>query len=170
MMKFFVVALIVISAIFVGVYFIGYTLDPVRSGTSSTECEVSAKELLATVLDVESQPKWRKNVTSVQRANEASSWLEKTKQGEEITFNVLDSKDKSVSMTFVSNRGYSGKWSADLVEYGATRTKITVKEEVTVEGPIGRVISRLFFNTEAFASKYLSELCSETRSRASKGK
>lgn len=103
------------------------------------------------MLDVESQPKWRKGLASVQRTNESSGWVEKTQQGEEIMFNLIDANDRSVSMSFVSDRGYSGKWSAELVQQSSTRTNITVKEEVTVESPIGRVISRMFFNPEGFA-------------------
>ena len=167
-MKFLLYVLIVPAAIFVGVYTLGYTLAPVRSGTSSMACDASAKDLLATMLDVESQPTWRKGLASVQRTNKASGWVEKTHQGEEINFSLIDANDRSVSMSFVSDRGYSGKWSAELVQQSSTRTNITVKEEVTVESPIGRVISRMLFNPEDFASTYLTELCIETRNRASK--
>ncbi|MFY8043115.1 MAG: hypothetical protein ACOVOD_09325 [Rhodoferax sp.] len=167
-MKILLYVLILFAATFVGVYIFGYTLEPVRSGTSSKECEAPAKEVLATMLDVESQPKWRKGLASVQRTNESSAWVEKTQQGEEITFILIDANDRSVSMSFVSDRGYSGKWSAELVQQSSTRTNITVNEEVTVESPIGRVISRILFNPEEFASTYLTELCSETRNRVAK--
>lgn len=169
-MKFLLYVLIVPAAIFVGVYTLGYTLAPVRSGTSSMACDASAKDLLATMLDVESQPTWRKGLASVQRTNKASGWVEKTHQGEETNFSLIDANDRSVSMSFVSDRGYSGKWRAELVPQSTTRTKITAKEEVTVESPIGRVVSRLLFDPEEFASSYLSELCSETSIRTSKGK
>lgn len=167
-MKILLYVLILFAATFVGVYVFGYTLEPVRSGTSSNECEAPAKDVLATMLDVESQPKWRKGLASVQRTNESSGWVEKTQQGEEITFSLIDANDRSVSMSFVSDRGYSGKWGAELVQQSSTRTNITVKEEVTVESPIGRVISRILFNPEEFASTYLTELCAATRNRVAK--
>jgi len=167
-MKILLYVLILFAATFVGVYMFGYTLEPVRSGTSSKECEAPAKDLLATMLDVETQPKWRKGLASVQRTNESSGWVEKTQQGEEITFSLIDANDRSVSMSFIGDRGYSGKWNAELVQQSPTRTKLTAKEEVTVESPIGRVMSRMFFNPEDFASTYLTELCIETRNRASK--
>jgi hypothetical protein len=166
--KFLLYVLIVSAAIFVCVYFYGYTLEPVRSGTVSKECDASARDLLVTMLDVESQPKWRKGLASVQRTNESTAWVEKTQQGEEITFSLIDANVRSVSMSFVSDRGYSGKWSAELVQQSPTRTKLTVKEEVTLESPIGRVISRILFNPEEFASTYLTELCAETRNRVAK--
>ena len=166
-MKILLYVFILFAATFVGVYIFGYTLEPVRSGTSSKECEAPAKDVLATMLDVESQPKWRKGLASVQRTNESSGWVEKTQQGEEITFSLIDANDRSVSMSFVSDRGYSGKWRAELVPQSTTRTKITAKEEVTVESPIGRVVSRLLFDPEEFASSYLSQWCSETSIRPS---
>jgi hypothetical protein len=120
------------------------------------------------MLDVESQARWRKGLATVQRSNESSGWIERTQQGEEITFSLIDANEKSVSISFVSDRGYSGNWSADFPQQSSTRTMVTAKEEVTVESPIGRVISRLVFNPEEFASTYLDELCSETRGRSPK--
>jgi hypothetical protein len=45
---------------------------------------------------------------------------------------------------------------------------ITATEEVTVKSPLGRILSRLFFNPEEFAAIYLKELCSEAERRTVK--
>lgn len=167
-MKFLIYALITFATIATGVLVYGYTLSPVRSGTSSNECLAPARVLLSTILDVESQPSWRKNVTSVRRTGEASVWIEKMRQGAETTFTLEDANQRFVSMTFVSNQGYYGKWSAEFTELSETRTMITATEEVTVKSPLGRVLSRLFFNPEEFAAIYLKELCSEAERRTVK--
>ena len=89
-MKFLLYALITFATIALGVYLYGHTLAPVRSGTATTGCTAPAHVLLATILDVESQPSWRKTVASIKRTGEASSWVEKTHQREEITFKLLN--------------------------------------------------------------------------------
>jgi hypothetical protein len=165
-MKFLLYALITFATIALGVYLYGHTLAPVRSGTATTGCTAPAHVLLATILDVESQPSWRKTVASIQRTGEASSWVEKTHQREEITFKLLNANQSFVSMSFVSTQGYFGKWRAEFAEHSATATMITATEEVTVESPWGRVLSQLFFNPEEFAASYLKELCSEAERRA----
>ena len=166
-MRWLVYVLTVLAAFFAGIVALGYTLEPVRSAQSSNECAASARELLATVLDVESQPRWRKGLVSVQRSDQASAWEERTHLGEQISFKLVAANENLVSMTLVSDRGYSGSWSAGLMEYGAGRTTITVKEEVTVENPIHRVTSRLFFDLDEFVADHLSEWCSEAKRRAS---
>ena len=167
-MKFLLYALIAFTTTAIGVYLYGYSLEPARSGTAANDCSAPARVLLATILDVESQPNWRKKVASVQRTGEASSWVEKTPQHEEITFKLLDANQRFVSMSFVSNQGYYGKWRADLTEHSAKRTMITATEEVTVKSPFGRVVSQLFFNPEGFAASYLTDLCSEAERRAAR--
>jgi hypothetical protein len=167
-MRWLVYVLTVLAAFFAGIVALGYTLEPVRSSKSSNECHASARDLLATVLDVESQPQWRKGLVSVQRSDQASAWVERTHLGEQISFKLVDANERFVSMAFVSDRGYSGSWVAGLVEYGAARTTITAKEEVAVENPINRVISRLFFDPDAFVADHLSEWCSEAKKRASR--
>jgi hypothetical protein len=90
------------------------------------------------------------------------------RQGAETTFTLEDANQRFVSMTFVSNQGYYGKWSAEFTELSETRTMITATEEVTVKSPLGRILSRLFFNPEEFAAIYLKELCSEAEKRTVK--
>ena len=165
-MKFLLYALITFATIALGVYLYGHSLAPIRSGAATNACTAPAHVLLATILDVESQPRWRKTVTSIQRTGEASSWVEKTNHQEEITFKLLDANQHFVSMSFVSNRGYYGKWRSEFTEHSATVTTITATEEVTVESPLARILSRLLFNPEEFAASYLKELCSEAERRA----
>lgn len=165
-MKFLLYALITFATIALGVYLYGHSLAPIRSGTATNACTAPAHVLLATILDVESQPRWRKTISSIQRTGEASTWVEKTNHREEITFKLLDANQRFVSMSFVSNRGYYGKWRAEFTEHSATVTTITATEEVTVQSPLGRVLSRLLFNPEEFAASYLKELCSEAERRA----
>ncbi|ALK88408.1 SRPBCC family protein [Limnohabitans sp. 63ED37-2] len=165
-MKLLLYALITFATITLGVYLYGHTLAPVRSGTATNACTAPAHVLLATILDVESQPRWRTSIASIQRTGEASSWVEKKSQREEITFKLLDTSQDFVSMSFVSNQGYYGKWRAEFKEHNATGTMITATEEVTVQSPLGRVLSQLFFNPEEFAASYLKELCFEAERRA----
>lgn len=67
---------------------------------------------------------------------------------------------------FESTRGYTGQWQADLATTGAGGTRLTVTEQATTPSPLGRVLSRLFFDPEAFAAAYLDELGAETARRS----
>ncbi|MCU0956880.1 MAG: hypothetical protein MUF55_05975 [Hydrogenophaga sp.] len=155
-----------VAAIAVVVVIVGFNLDPVRSGTSSRECRAPAKGLLDTLLDVESQPRWRKSVVSVQRGTNASSWIETTDRNESITFTLQEANEQRVALAFTSTRGYEGRWLGSLKAMDSDRTLVVATEEVTIRNPIGRILSRLFFNPEQFASEYLTALCTEAESRA----
>ncbi len=148
----------------------GLSLDPVRSGTATKACRAPATKVLETILDVETQPRWRKSVRSVERNSDASGWIETTTHNERIAFNLQEANEQRIALSFSSNRGYHGRWLSALNETGSNRTVIVATEEATVPNPFGRVLARLFFNPGAFASEYLDALCAEAERRAGLGR
>lgn len=145
----------------------GFLLPQTRSGTSSRTIDAAPDLVRATILDVESQPSWRPRIKTVVR-EPGGGWTEVTADGERIGFRLLEDSDRRITLQFESNRGYTGRWAADLAPAGAGGTRLTVVEEATTPSPIGRILSRLFFDPKAFATAYLDALSAEVARRRKK--
>jgi hypothetical protein len=132
-----------------------YLIPPTRSGTSEIMIKASPDQIIATLKDVERQPAWRANVSKI--IVTPSGWQEVTQRGETIDFRWVVLSDAQVELVFKSSAGYEGTWSARLTQAGE-ETKVSATEIVNIKQPIGRLLSRLFFNPEEFAMTYLKEL------------
>jgi hypothetical protein len=141
---------------------IGFALPSTRQGTLERVLPAPPALTLETLLDVESQPAWRRGIVSVERT--AEGWIEKTDEGETISFRVTQQRPDRVEMAFESSRGYHGSWQGVLTEQdGGTLLRVT--ETATTPSPVGRILSRLFFDPEAYARAYMDALEAEMARR-----
>ena len=147
-----VVALLVLMAL---VYLVGGLLSATREGRAAAVIAAPVAEVVAVIADVEAQVDWRDGVAAVTRT--AEGWVEVTARGERISFVVEEMGPAQVRLRFASDAGYSGEWEAVLVPEGVG-TRVSVVERAVVPSPIGRILARLFFDPEAFATRYLAAL------------
>lgn len=140
----------------------GSLLPQVRQGTSERMLPASPALVAATLLDVGRQPDWRAGIAAVDVTPDG--WTERTDRGETISFRITQRSDELIEMTFESSRGYHGSWKGELLgrEEG---TLLRVTETAMTPSPTGRILSRLFFDPEAYARDYLDALAIEIARR-----
>lgn len=154
-MRFLLLALAILALLAALLFLLGWLLPATREGRAEAVIAAPPARVLAVIADVESQSEWRAGIRSVHR--DGPAWTEITERGETITFTPVIMDETRIHLRFASDGGYFGEWRATLApEAGGTR--IAVVERATVPSPVGRVLARLFFDPEAFATTYLLAL------------
>ncbi len=137
---------------------IGFALPATRSGTAEARIDLPPDRLSALILDAEGQTRWRKDVTSVTRSGDR--WTERTTGGETVRFHLVSVAPDRIVIGFESDRGYRGTWTGVLRPDGGG-TILTATESATTPSPLGRILSRLFFDPRLHAETYLAALAAE---------
>ena len=146
------VALLVAAGL---VVLVGWLLSATRKGRAETVINAPPARIVAVIADVEAQVAWREGIASVDRT--AEGWVEMTARGERISFVAEEVSETGIRLRFVSDAGYSGSWEAVMTPQ-AQGTQIKVLERAHIPSPLGRILARLLFNPQAFATKYLAAL------------
>jgi hypothetical protein len=131
------------------------SLPSKRAGQAERIITASPEAILSVIVDVHAQPKWRKDVRSVE--SDGSSWVETTTSGERIRFEWISRTTESLALRFTSDRGFTGQWRATLSPISGG-TLVRVHEEATIPNPIARLVARLAFDPAAFSQAYLEAL------------
>jgi uncharacterized protein YndB with AHSA1/START domain len=138
---------------------VGSLLPVVREGQAETTIDAPPDRVLAVIAAVEDQPRWRSGVAAVERTPEG--WVEVTERGERIVFVADEMTEARIRLRFSSDAGYAGSWEAVLTPEGQG-TRIVATERAEIPSPLRRLVARLMFDPEAFATTYLRELKSES--------
>lgn len=134
---------------------VGLALPAVREGRAEVVIAAAPARILAVIADVEAQTEWRQGILAVERT--AEGWVEVTARGERISFVAEVMGEARIRLRFASDAGYSGVWEAELSP-DAGGTRIAVVERAEIPSLPGRILARLFFDPEAFATMYLAAL------------
>jgi uncharacterized membrane protein len=126
-----------------------------RKGGATIEIKASAEQILDILQDAENQPTWRKDIRSVEILGDG--WTEISNRNVRTRFRWVSVAAQRAELAFESNAGYSGNWVANLVRT-ENGTRMEVVEEVTVPNPVSRLITRVFFDPDAFSQSYLDQL------------
>ncbi|PLL14383.1 hypothetical protein C0V75_02805 [Tabrizicola sp. TH137] len=146
------VALLLLAGL---VFLVGWLLPATREGRAEVVIAAPPAQIVAVIADVEAQAAWRAGIAAVERTGDG--WTEVTARGERISFVAEEMGEARIRLRFASDAGYSGTWEAVLVPDG-DGTRISVVERAEVPSPLGRILARLFFDPEAFATTYLAAL------------
>lgn len=161
-MRLFLFSVAGLTLVFLAVLAAGFALPATRQGSSERLLPTTPERVVATLLDVESQPRWRPGIVAVERTD--NGWTETTDRGEVIAFLLGQATKDRIELHFESSRGYHGNWVGELAEQdGATYLRVT--ETAITPSPLGRILSRLFFDPEAYATSYLDALEAEVKRR-----
>lgn len=141
---------------FVILVFVGMMLIPAtRKGGASIEIQASAEQILTVLQDVKNQPTWRKDIKMIEMKD--GGWTEVTISNVKTDFRWISVTPQKVELSYASKAGYTGTWIATMTQ-SATGTRIDVIEQVTIRNPVSRLISRIFFDPDAFSRSYLEQL------------
>lgn len=138
----------------------GFVLPATREGAATRTFDAPPELVRGTILDIDSQPAWRANVLAIERDSN-DGWTEIAADGERVAFRLLEDTDERIVLEFDSSRGYTGRWDANIAVLPTGGTTLNVREQATTPSPIGRILSRMFFDPGAFAATYLDELAGE---------
>ena len=140
---------------------VGLLLPQTRIGTHEAVLSAPPERVRGTILDVGTQAAWRSELASVEVAPDGRAWIERTRAGERIRFELVEATERRVALRFDSSRGYRGEWTGELAPTPDGGTRLRVRESATVRNPLSRVVARLFFDPEAFARRWVDELAAE---------
>ncbi|MCX7299673.1 MAG: hypothetical protein NTX73_04715 [Rhodobacterales bacterium] len=138
---------------------VGFVLPSERQGRAERLVRAEPEVVQGVILDVTRQPEWRAGVTKVE-LNE-TGWVEITARGETVTFVVEVNGPGLIRLRFASSQDYHGTWEGILTpveQEGQILTWVQVTESAVTPSPVGRILSRLFFDPEAFSRSYLDAL------------
>jgi hypothetical protein len=161
-MRYLFLSLGLLAVMSLAVVVTGFLLPATRQGTSERTLPATPARIAATLLDVESQPGWRDGIAAVEVTQDG--WIERTDRGETISFSITQRSDRLIKVTFQSSRGYHGSWTGELIGQDEG-TLLRVTETAVTPSPIGRILSRLFFDPEMYARQYLDALAAEVSRR-----
>ena len=133
----------------------GWLLPATREGRAEVVIAAKPAQIVEVIADVEAQVAWREGISSVDRT--ADGWVEVTARGERTSFVTEEMGEARIRLRFSSDAGYWGTWEAVLVPEGEG-ARIAVVERAEIPSPLGRILARLFFDPEAFATTYLAAL------------
>jgi hypothetical protein len=165
-MKIAAIIVLLLLLVLVATFVAGYTLPATREGAAARSFAAPPELVRGTILDIDSQPAWRARVVAIERGSD-DGWTEITADGERIAFRLHDNTDTKITLEFSSSRGYTGRWEAETAASASGGTTLSVREQATTPSPMGRILSRLFFDPQAFAALYLDELSAEVERRGS---
>jgi hypothetical protein len=160
-----VVAFLVVVAI--GVIVAAARAPRQRSARHEARIPEALSVVRAVVEDVDSQPRWRKDIASVTRTS-ATTFVERDHRGAETTFTRVPSSPDEVVLTF-EGQGFSGHFRVHLIELRDTEprtTSLVVEETVQMQGAVAALMASLAFDLDAFVLQWIEDVRAEAARRA----
>lgn len=139
----------------------GYALPVKHVASSTVELEAPPERVWEMITDVESFPRWREDVKSVeivQRAAAGPVWRERSSDGT-ITYETVESVPQRRLVSRISDRTlpFGGTWTFDLAPT-PRGTRMTIREDGEVYNPVFRLASRFIIGHGATIDKYIVAL------------
>lgn len=144
----------------------GLLLPATRTASHEALLHAEPERILQTLLDVEAQPRWRAHIASVERGADGRSWVEHTRSGERIRFEIEEHTGQRLALGFSSSRGYHGRWLGQWEQAREGRTRLRVHESATVANPLARLLARIAFDPEQFVGQWMRDFEAELARRA----
>jgi hypothetical protein len=130
-------------------------LPDVRTSDTSLLIRAEASAIRRAIEDVQSQPQWRKDVREVVVAS--GTWTEVNTTGQRLVFTWTEQSDTTLAASLRGDMGVAGDWRLTLTPT-AQGTDVRLTERLVLREPLGRLLSWIFFDLDAFAQDYLSAL------------
>jgi hypothetical protein len=161
-MRVLTIGAVLLAAASLAIVAAGLLLAPTRQGTADRLLPGPSAPVAEILTDAAAQPDWRRGIATVEVG--PGGWVERTEQGEAISFRpVVQSLDR-IELQFESSCGYRGTWVGEISAQG-DGTLLRIIETATTPSPIGRILSRLFFDPQAWTTTYLDALRAEVQRR-----
>lgn len=156
-MKWLLRILLVLIGIVVVVYVVGLCLPSRHTAMMSAVIPAPVDQVWNRITNVADFPRWRKDMTSIQVAND-SEWVEVAgRMRVPMRMGERDSLKRAVVVINSSDLPFGGEWVYELQPQGNS-TQVTITENGEVRQPFFRFVSAFIMGRTATMRKYLSSL------------
>ncbi len=119
-------------------------------------------ELWSLMADFAAQTRWRKDLSSVDRAEDRDGnrvWTERYKGRQVMTMETLERVEPTRLVRKISedNGPFSGRWEIDLEPFGDA-TQVTITEVGQIDNPIARLVMKHVMGEDTYIKSYLDAL------------
>lgn len=153
-----------------GAYLVGTALPLRHRATVSEVVRAPPEQVWAAVTTVDSFPRWRRGVESVERLPERNGrpvWVERSRTAPMTMEAVeLDPPRRLVTRIADEELPFGGTWTFELEPEGPD-TRVTLTENGEIRNPLFRFMSRFVFGYEHTMRNYLEDLEGHLGRRAS---
>ena len=159
MIKWTLVVLLALAAIFAQAIAIGWLLPITHVATRQAEVPAAPDRVWATITDIDAFPAWRPDVTRVERiAGQRLSWEEHGRNGR-LTFVVERSDPPRTLVTRIADRDlpFGGTWTYEIAP-APRGSAVTITEHGEIYNPLFRFMSRFVFGYDSTMQAYLTAL------------
>ena len=143
------------------VLFIGSRLPKDHTASRTVRINRPAPEVYRTIRNLESHPKWRDGVTSIELlpAENGRPRFRETGPNGTVTYEITeDLPGRLVTTILDRDLGYSGSWTYTFEPNGETATHLTITEDGEVSNLLFRFLSYYVFGHTSTIDSYLKSL------------
>jgi uncharacterized protein YndB with AHSA1/START domain len=138
----------------------GYALPVEHVASRTATLSQTIDQVYAALGDIESFPRWRSDVKSVDLLSTAPPrrWRERGDNGD-VTFEIVEMQPPSRLVTRIADPAlpFGGTWTYELAPEGKG-TRLTITEHGEVYNPVFRFMSRFVFGHTATIDQFLADL------------
>jgi len=155
------VVIVVLAALLVAVALAGAMLPKEHTVTRSVVVQQSPQEVWAVITEYASEPKWRRDLASVNRLADRNGHElveERYKNGELLKIETMESQPPTkLVRDVVDNPIFSGRWTYQIAPE-KDGTRVTITEQGRVPNPVFRFVSRFVIGHTTSLDRYLRAL------------
>lgn len=158
MLLYVVLSLVALVAL---VWISGMLLPRTRSVSLTRTLNVPAEQVYKTVTDIQGQPRWRPELTSVTVVSAEpgrEEWLEVVGKQPPMRFRTLKKVENERFEVQFEGSGFTGSWTGVFRTTGNNQTEVIFTEQTDTPGAFARVFATLFVPLDKLAGDYLSAL------------
>lgn len=157
-MKWALIVLVALVAIFVIMYVIGKILPQHHTAEHSETIPISREELWKLITNFKEWPSWRSDLKKITMTGERT-FTEVTSHSDTIDYAIttMEPAKQLVTTIATENLPYGGSWTYLLTDDG-TGCKLTITENGEVYNPIFRFLSRFVFGHHATLRTFFKDL------------
>jgi uncharacterized protein YndB with AHSA1/START domain len=156
------ILLILMIAVFCGVYGFGTNLPETHELTLKTVYHQPREQVWKAIADYSTAPEWSPSIARVERRPDLDGlpvWRFYDKDGHHMDVQVVEEKapERHVSRIIATDYPYAGSWTFTLEDAG-NKTLVTLTEEGRVKSPLWRLAMRYLMGQDTMVRAYLQEL------------
>ena len=152
------IAIGTLVGLFLILWIVGMALPRMRQVQLVVYFKAPPHKVYGAVADIKGQVHWRSDLKQVIWL-EDSTWTEVPKRGTPITFKATTQAASQVFvMTIVAPQGLQGTWTGTFVATETGGTRLSFQEVISIDAPLGRLVSYVFFDLNAAMDRYVADL------------
>ncbi len=148
--------LFLVAFVFGGIGLVGSALPRAQTFRHELTLDATPEAVWALIAEDRRQL-WRSDLQRVE-IHDSARWTEVSKRGPPVRFEQLEAvRATRLRVRFVAS-GFRGDWVGELEAAGDRGTRLGFEEVVTIDHPLMRALSRIFFRPQQVLEGYVTDL------------